>query len=265
MNSLLTSAFIVALIGGVVDLDSTATWQFMISQPIVAAPLTGLFLGLSAGDLGAGLKLGLIVGAILQLVWIEQLPLGMNVPPDAALSSVLSVALGFLAGHQYATYVEREVCSTIALLLSVALGLLGRSLDVFVRRINTSISQWAELRLEEGKTWAPAYGHAAGGVCTFTKAFLFCFLVVLIGVEPLRYFTESLNFVQNTGFIVIQGLLPAVGFAVLASMCIQSPREFRFFLGGIAIFTVLPASIWLGLPLALVTGWVFTRSANGAA
>ncbi len=265
MHDPLWSAFIVALIGGIVDLDSTATWQLMVSQPIVAAPLTGLFLGLSTGQAAAGLKLGLILGAILQLVWIEQLPLGMNVPPDAALASVLSVALGFLAGHHYESYVEREVCSTVALLLSVALGLLGRSLDMLVRRLNTSINLWVERALEAGKVWAPAFGHTLGGFCTFSKAFLFCFLVAWLGVEPLRYFTQSLNFAQNTGFIVIQGLLPAVGFAVLASMCIQNRAEFRFFLGGLALFTLLPASIWLAIPLALATGWILTRTADGTA
>ena len=114
----LTASLLIALIGGVVDLDSTATWQFMISQPIVAAPLTGLFLGNMFGEAAAGLKLGLMVGTILQLIWIEQLPLGMNVPPDAALASVLSVALGFIAGHSYESYSEREVCYTIALLLA---------------------------------------------------------------------------------------------------------------------------------------------------
>ena len=54
----LTSSLLIGLIGGIVDLDSTATWQFMISQPIVAAPLTGLFLGALAGQEALGLKLG---------------------------------------------------------------------------------------------------------------------------------------------------------------------------------------------------------------
>jgi mannose/fructose/N-acetylgalactosamine-specific phosphotransferase system component IIC len=71
----LTASLLIALIGGIVDLDSTATWQFMISQPIVAAPLTGLFLAACSESAAAGLKLGLMVGTILQLLWIEQLPL----------------------------------------------------------------------------------------------------------------------------------------------------------------------------------------------
>lgn len=248
----LTASLLIALIGGIVDLDSTATWQFMISQPIVAAPLTGLFLGNLYGEAAVGLKLGLMVGVILQLLWIEQLPLGMNVPPDAALASVLSVALGFIAGHSYETYSEREVCYTVALLISVALGLLGRSLDMFVRRMNTSIDSWVSQKVEDSQLWAIAFGHTLGGVFTFTKAFIFCFLVVWLGVEPLKYFTQTLSFKHGSGFIVVQGLLPAVGFAVLASMCLKNREEIRHFIGAIIIFTFLPAKIWLGIGAALV-------------
>jgi len=258
----LSSALTVAIIGGIVDLDSTATWQFMISQPIVAAPLTGLFLGMSLGDARAGLKLGLMVGTILQLVWIEKLPLGMNVPPDAALASVLSVALGFLAGHQYETYVEREVCNTVALLFSVALGLFGRSLDILNRRWNSAIDRWVSKGMVAGKTDTISIGHSLGGVLSFTKAFLFCFLIAWLGVEPLRFFTKSLNFVYSSGFIVIQGLLPAIGFAVLASMCIQSKPELKAVIAGIVIFTILPASIWLIFPAACTIGWWFSRSTD---
>jgi len=191
-----------------------------------------------------------MVGVILQLLWIEQLPLGMNVPPDAALASVLSVALGFISGHSYETYSEREACYTVALLLAVALGLLGRSLDMFVRRLNTSIDAWVSQKVEDNSLWAVAFGHTLGGVCTFTKAFVFCFLVVWLGVEPLKYFTQTLSFKHGSGFIVVQGLLPAIGFSVLASMVLKSREEIRYFIGAVIVFTLLPAKIWLGLAAA---------------
>lgn len=251
----LTAALLIAIIGGIVDLDSTATWQFMISQPIVAAPLTGLFLGSMYGEAAAGLKMGLVIGTILQLLWIEQLPLGMNVPPDAALASVLSVALGFLAGHSFETYAQREVCYTIALLLSVALGLLGRSLDMFVRRLNTNIDSWVSQKVEDNQLWAIAMGHTLGGACTFTKAFIFCFLVVFLGVGPLKYFTSTLSFKHSTGFIVVQGLLPVMGFSVLASMCLKSRNEIKHFIMAVLIFTILPAKIWLAFGAAAFIMW----------
>ena len=224
----------------------------MISQPIVAAPLTGLILGGMFQTPEVGLHLGLMVGIILQLVWIEQLPLGMNVPPDAALASVLSVALGFCAGHDYNTFSEREVCYTVALLVDVALGLLGRSLDMFIRRINTNIDSWVNLKIEDNNFDSIKIGHLSGGVITFTKAFIFCFLIAWFGVEPLKYFTSMLNKYHSNGFIAIQGLLPAVGFSVLASMCLKNTKEIKYFIGGILIFTFLPSNTFIPLITAIV-------------
>ncbi|MFZ2958455.1 MAG: PTS sugar transporter subunit IIC [Candidatus Ozemobacteraceae bacterium] len=260
MHELFPFAVLTAIIAGLVDLDSTAAWQVMISQPVVAAPLTGLFLGNFADEASAGLKLGLVVGTILQLVWIEQLPLGMNVPPDAALASVISVGLGFLAGRPYETYVEREVCNTVALLVAVALGLVGRSMDIWIRRLNNAIDTWVCGRIAEGDLRSVEVGHTLGGLLTFTKAFLFCFFVIMGGVEPLRYFTQSLNFNQNTGFIVIQGLLPAVGFAVLASRVIENRRERLAAIGGVFAFTFLPA--WWVIPIgaAAFIAWRMTAT-----
>lgn len=257
-----TVSLITALIGGIVDLDSTASWQFMISQPIVAAPLTGLFLGNMFGEAAAGLKLGLMVGTILQLVWVEHMPLGMNVPPDAALASVLSVSLGFLAAYGDKTYAEREVCYTVALLLSVALGLLGRSLDMFSRRINTNLDIWVTQKMLNGKTWALSTGHTLGGFFTFTKTFIFCFLVVWLGVEPLKYFTHSLTFNHSSGFIVIQGLLPAIGFSVLASMCLNNDKEIRYFIIGILVFTILPANMWVAFSVIAFVLWKSSGASN---
>ena len=250
----LNVSLIVALLGGIVDLDSTAAVQCMVSQPIVAAPLTALILGVMIGDTATALKLGLMVGVILQLVWIEQLPLGMNVPPDAALASVLSVALGLLTGAEYSSseYAKREVCYTVALLVSVGLGLLGRSLDMFVRRINTNIDSIVNQRIEDNDFGSIRIGHLSGGFITFFKAFIFCFLVVWFGVEPVRYFTKMMSITQSGGFIVAQGLLPAVGFSVLASMCLKEKTEIKYFIGGILIFTLLPENILIPIIAATV-------------
>lgn len=252
MDEHLIVSLIVALIGGIVDLDSTAAIQCMISQPVVCAPLTGLILGGVLGDSAAGLQLGLIVGVILQLVWIEQLPLGMNVPPDAALASVLSVALGFCAGRDYTLFADKEVCYCISLIVSVGLGLLGRGLDMFVRRLNTSVDSWVSQKIEDNQFSFINTGHRIGILTTFSKAFIFCFLIAWFGVEPLKYFIQMLNPGHSNGFIIVKGMLPAVGFSVLASMCLKERKEILYFIIGVLIFTFLPAKIWISIVAAVL-------------
>ena len=257
MDQHLIASLLTALIGGIVDLDSTSAVQIMVSQPIVASPLTGLCLGLLYGNPFSGIQLGLIIGSILQLVWIEKLPLGMNVPPDAALASVLSVAVGFIAGSNYTVLSDREACYTLALMFSVALGLLGRSLDMFVRRINTSIDSWVNNEIEDNNFGSIWLGHSLGFLVTFTKAFIFCFLITWFGVEPLKYFIKSLNPIQIKGFIVVKGVLPIVGYAVLANMCLKEQKEIKLFIGAALLFAVLPQSIGIAIATCVALFFVF--------
>ena len=66
-------------------------------------------------------------------------------------------------------------------------------------------------------------------------------------MEPLKYFTRMMNIAQSGGFIVVQGLLPAVGFSVLASMCLKNKTEIKYFIGGILLFTIFPSKIWIAI------------------
>ena len=78
----------VALAGGLIGLDRTAAGQFMISQPIVAAPLAGWLLGDAAA--------GLVIGAMLELIWVLDMPVGGFVPADATVSAVTATAVAVL-------------------------------------------------------------------------------------------------------------------------------------------------------------------------
>ena len=91
------------------------------------------------------------------------------------------------------------------------------------------------------------------GFLSFAKAFLFCLLIILLGVDPIRSFSDSLDINHSSGFIVIEGMLPLIGFAVLASRCLQSRRELYWFIGGLAVFTLLPA--WLEIAVGFTLAW----------
>ena len=83
----------IAIAGGIIGLDRTAAGQFMISQPIVAGPLTGWLLG----DPTAGI----VIGASMELVWLLDMPIGTFVPADATIgtiSAAAAAALGSPAG-----------------------------------------------------------------------------------------------------------------------------------------------------------------------
>jgi mannose/fructose/N-acetylgalactosamine-specific phosphotransferase system component IIC len=78
----------ISAVGGILGLDRTAAGQFMISQPIVAGPVTGWMLG----DPTAGI----VIGAVLELIWLLDLPVGTFVPADATIGTVSATAFAAL-------------------------------------------------------------------------------------------------------------------------------------------------------------------------
>ncbi|MEK6776095.1 MAG: PTS sugar transporter subunit IIC [bacterium] len=77
--------FQIALVAGLIGLDRLAFGQFMVSQPIVAAPLIGWMMG--------DFHTGLLIGVVLELFWLRGLPIGGHIPRDATLSAILTAGL----------------------------------------------------------------------------------------------------------------------------------------------------------------------------
>ena len=73
----------ISLLGGLINLDDVPLLQTMISQPIVIAPLVGFLWGDFQG--------GLVIGAFLELLMINYLPIGCSVPLDASIGSVVAI------------------------------------------------------------------------------------------------------------------------------------------------------------------------------
>src|SRR5688500_7255081 len=120
---------ILALLGGVLGLDTVSFPQAMLSRPIVGATLAGAILG----DAGAGL----LVGATLELFAVDTLPFGASRYPEWGSAAVIGGALftktgGFDAGRL-----------TTAVLAALAIAWIGGWSMVQVRKLN---AYWARQR-----------------------------------------------------------------------------------------------------------------------
>jgi mannose PTS system EIIC component len=76
---------LLVLWGGWVGLDTTSVGQFMISRPIVAATLTGWFLGDPAT--------GALLGVILEAMNLTVLPVGAATYPESGPAAVAAAAV----------------------------------------------------------------------------------------------------------------------------------------------------------------------------
>lgn len=159
-------------VGGLVGLDRTAIGQIMISQPIVAAPLVGLALG--------DVKTGLILGALLELVWISDLPVGKFVPPDSTAAAVLSTGMTIIGGKALGGVTP--LLMVWAILLALPMAYAVQKGDTAVRRFNIRFSAGASAADEVSVTRCHWKGIGAFFANYFVLITLFLFAgVALVG------------------------------------------------------------------------------------
>lgn len=133
---------LVAACGGLVGLDRRGAFQAMFSQPLVAVPLLGLALG--------QLETALLLGAVLQLLWMASMLFGANTPPNETLSSMVAGGMVLLYGKHIAA--PDVAVMTAGVLLAVPLGPLGRLIDVRLERVNLGLSERALTAVAEGRS-----------------------------------------------------------------------------------------------------------------
>ena len=162
-----------AAIAVICGLDRLAFAQVMISRPIVAGPLTGIFLGEPL--------LGLQVGMLTELLWLGRLPVGATIPPD---DTQIAVGGTFLATFLTAAGSDPEpVNIAIGLLVAMPLAKSGQLFDHMARRANDLVSQRAERFLQAGE-FGYAEHHHLIGIGHFAVAH-FCTFAVVAGIGSL--------------------------------------------------------------------------------
>ena len=229
--------FLVALLGGLIGLDRTAAGQFMISQPIVAGPLTGWVLG----DATAGL----VIGAVLELIWVLDMPIGTFVPADATIGTVSATAVAALGSAG----VHRLDLIGFSILLTTVIVPITMKVDGIVRTRNSRLVDAAQCSPGEkdgGRLVARA--HLTGLMIFFVKSFVLYLLFIPAGLAALRLF-ERMPDKMHGAMVLFVKLLPLLGAALVVRKLSIRTMD-RFFLAGFILAAFL--TVALHVP-ALVT------------
>lgn len=126
-----------SLVGAILCLDKIIV-QFMLSRPIVVAPIVGVILGSP--------MTGLTVGALIEIFWVNKSPLGTFVPPnDSVVSIIIAITAITLGAKQ--PLLERELL-VLSILLFLPVGFLSQKLEILTARFNESFSEKAILSTE---------------------------------------------------------------------------------------------------------------------
>ena len=209
-----------------------------LQRPIILGPLVGLVLG--------DLQDGIVMGATLELAMIGAVSVGAYNPPDLIAGTVLGISLA----------IESHANAAAALTLGIPIA-------TVMLALNTAIGQPVMLMLihrcdkdaANADTKALTRDMLLSGWAQNWPGILFNPLAFYFGASTVAKFLNIIpQFVQD-GMNVAAGLLPLLGFAMLAQMMMNKKVAAFFFLGfflvaysgmsttGVAIFAVIMAAI----------------------
>lgn len=194
---------LISFIGGLLCIDRVFI-QAMISRPIVVAPVIGIFLGNPYA--------GLMIGAILELFWMDRIPVGIYIPPNDSIAAVFATSMAILAGN--ATGVVSKELIALSILLAIPFGLLAQKVDAKIVESNNSLSNQAledakalDIRAIERKTYL-----GLAKVLGFYISFLF--ILQLIFVPAMIWIYPKLPAAIQTTLFLTYYFLPMLGIAV---------------------------------------------------
>jgi mannose/fructose/N-acetylgalactosamine-specific phosphotransferase system component IIC len=148
----------IALLGGVAGLDTVSFPQAMISRPLVSATIGGALVG-APGP-------GLLIGAMLELIALETLPVGASRYPEWGSASVVAGALYGRAGSDVVGAL------IVAVLGALVVAWIGGWTMVRLRQRNAVVARRRRESLDAGSRGAVLDVQLAGLTADFVRAVL---------------------------------------------------------------------------------------------
>lgn len=213
MNILLalTAALKIAGIGSLLSLDRTAWGQLMVSRPIVIAPVMGFACG--------NATVGLMVGALIELLWISELPVGAAIPSDDTLFAAVAggVITTIVTSQDMSNPVRIGSLIFLVFATMIPLASLGKKVDIMARKYNENILTEMETRLLVGNPGQAVSLHLKGLIhflgCNFV-AILVSSIVLLLLMPYIHSLIPEIICRLMNGLLII---FPLVGIAALLS------------------------------------------------
>lgn len=214
----------------------------LLSRPIVTGFLTGLVLG--------DVTTGVTMGAYLELAFIGSFSVGASIPPDVVTGGVLGTAFAITAGAgpETALLLGLPIATLTLILKNVYLGL-------FIPLLSHKADEYAEQANANGV----ARMHLIAGFGLSIMLALIVTISYLAGSNAIKAVLDFIPEFIKHGLAVATGLIPALGFAMLAKLIINKKVAPYFFLGfvimaylkipvtGIAILGAIIAIIMVNL------------------
>lgn len=239
MNNLFLETVLITLVAFIGYMHSY--WgSTMNNRPIIIGPLTGLVLG--------NLEMGLMVGAALELAFLGAVPIGASNPPDMTSGTVIGTAFVIISGQDIGTAVA------LAIPVATLVGVIDNLLMMFVL---TQAGHMCDAAAEKGDYRRIEWITRFAGIGNKVVLALVVGIGYYLGIPVIEQLLTVIPDFILRGMDVAAGLLPAVGFAMLARMILTKELS-PYLLAGFVLAAYFNAPV-LGVTLCglVVAGVVF--------
>jgi mannose/fructose/N-acetylgalactosamine-specific phosphotransferase system component IIC len=244
--------FPIAVLMAFLSLDETAVGQFMLSRPIVTGPLVGWLIGRP--------DIGLEMGALIELIWIGDMPVGAHLPLDLMMLTGTSVALAceLVKGQ------NPEAVMTYSLGIAIPLALVSTEVEIAVRKFHIRWLHFAQRKAFSGhfRTFEWINSLVLGE--QFFKGFL-----VSAACLAMAHFSTGFYFFLGSlldgkvieGFYYAHWLLLALGCSAVIDLLVEKKTVIYLILSIVSIMSLAVLSPLPGVVLvaiALFAGFILT-------
>ena len=206
--------------------------NFFVSSALRWPVVLGVLIGLVFGDV----KMGLLYGATIQLMYIGGIAAGGNIPNDYALAACIAIPAAMM----------NNLDASAAVALAVPFGVLGVLSNNLRRTFNTFFNAIADKAVEDrnyGKLEKVSF--ALPLACNFVLYFIPVFIATLVGPTLVEGVLSIVPGWFVTGLSNAGNVLPALGFAL--TLVVMGKRNYLpYFALGFFTYAVLGYSMLTG-------------------
>jgi mannose/fructose/N-acetylgalactosamine-specific phosphotransferase system component IIC len=215
----LNKLLLLSLWGGVVALDTTAAFQVLISHPLVSCSMVGFILG--------QVKIGFLIGVVLELVWLNELPIGAAPFSEGNIGATVAASVAILVIQQ--TH-RMEVVIPLACFAGIGVSSLGGYGVILVRRLNDVIY----VRLIEAPVITPRLIvrlHTLGMVIMFLGGFVLTAVATALAYFIIMQIVPHIPVSWDLHLWPVLGAFLGVGCAVLLYMFVTKKNWWLLIVG----------------------------------
>jgi len=204
---LFTKIILASFCGGLLCLDRVFI-QAMISRPVIIAPIIGLLLHNPYA--------GMVIGAFVELIWIDRIPIGTYIPPNDSLTAVVATSTAVIAGQKLGG-ISPELIA-LSILIAIPCGILAKQMDILIIKSNDTLSDGALVDAKKNNIRGIEQKNYLGLIKVFLFDVVYVLASLVIFIPSVIWLYPKLNETVISALSFTYYFLPLLGIAVAVNM-----------------------------------------------